>query len=202
MAYTHHFDQAVVARYRTAPTVRTVLHRMGSIQEKSIGFKPPNMSTTQHRILEMDQCCDWGESHTNAPWLILHHARNASDHIEGTIRNWKNPICTNDLKGLHKEANNSIKNIRERIDPTLHGIEKELDSCHAARTAYDAIERKALLSITNLFDSDKNTCLPKSKNRGHQINGICQILTEFQTDLSAWNAELKACIESNNERDG
>ncbi|MFM2029144.1 MAG: hypothetical protein RL517_335 [Pseudomonadota bacterium] len=202
MAYTHHFDQAVVARYRTAPTVRTVLHRMGSIQEKSIGFKPSNISTTQHRILEMDQRCDWGESYTEAPWLILHHARNASDQLERTINNWQNPVCTKSMIGIHPKAIQSVDSIRERIDPTLHGIEKELDSCHAARTAYDAIERKALLSITNLFDSDKNAWLPKSKLRGHQINGICQILTEFQTDLSAWNAELKACIESNNEREG
>ncbi len=202
MAYTHHFDQAVVERYKTAPTVRSVLHRMGSIKEVLLGNKPMNISTKQYRILEMDQRCDWGESYTEAPWLILHHARNASDQLERTINNWENPVCTKSMIGIHPKAIQSVDSIRERIDPTLHGIEKELDSCHAARTAYDAIERKALLAITNLFDSDQTACMPKSRLRGHQINGICQILTEFHADLSAWNAELRACIESNNERKG
>lgn len=202
MAYTHHFDQAVVERYKTAPTVRSVLHRMSSIKEVLLGNKPMNISTKQYRILEMDQRCDWGESYTEAPWLILHHARNASDQLERTINNWENPVCTKSMIGIHPKAIQSVDSIRERIDPTLYGIEKELDSCHAARTAYDAIERKALLAITNLFDSDQTACMPKSRLRGHQINGICQILTEFHADLSAWNAELRACIESNNERKG
>lgn len=194
MAYTHQFDQAVVERYRTAPTVRSVLHRMGSLEEKSFGEKPVHMTVAQYRIAEMEHCSDWGESFTEAPWFILHHARNASDELGRTINNWTSPVCTNGLRGLHKEATNSVKNIRRRIDPTLYGIEKELDPCKVARTAYDALEGKASQAINDLFTSAITAHVQQSKLRAHQISGVCRILMEYQLDLQAWSDELRACI--------
>lgn len=196
MSYTHQFDQAHVDRYREAATVRSVLHRMGGLDEKSSGDKPPHKTITEYRIAEMDHCCDWGESYTDAPWLILHHARNASDELGRTINNWMSPVCTSGLKGLGKEATNSVKNIRGRIDPTLYGIEKELDPHKAARAAYDALEEKALQAINDLFNPANTTHIPKSKLRAYHISDVCQILSEYQQDLQAWSDELRACINT------
>ena len=194
VAYAQQFDQAVVERYRAAPAVRSVLHRMGSLEEKSIGEKPVHMTAAQYRIAEMDHRCDWGECSTEAPWLILHHAQNACDELDRTINNWKNPDCMRGLRGLPKEAANSVKSIRRRIDPTLYGIEKELDPQQAARAAYDALEGKALQSINDLFNPANTAYLPKSKLRAHHIRRVCQILTEFHLDLRMWRDELKESL--------
>ena len=161
MSYTNHFKNEVVDRYKTAPTARALLQRMGSLEDKHFGEKSPEITVTQHRIAEIDECSDWGESYTQAPWFILHHARNASDELGRIINNWMSPVCTHGLRDLHNEATDSVKSIRRRIDPTLYGIEKELDPCRAARAAYDELEDKSLQAINVVFDPATTAHMPK-----------------------------------------
>ncbi len=195
MNYTDEFDQAVIDRYKAAPAVRQVAVRMGQT-EKSIELKSAGMSITQHRIAEMDYRCDWGEVYTEAPEMILHHSKNAVDLIDSAVRIWCFPAATSGLRNLHNEAINSIKTIRQRIDPALYGIERELDPCKAARNAYDAIENKALRAFRNLFDSANTVQIPPSKLRTHHVNGIRQTVTDFQNDLRIWAGQLQERIGS------
>ena len=194
MSFTSLFDHTHVNRYKKAPTVRAVLQRMNSLKEKPFGDKPPDITTSQHRIAEIEDCGDWGETHTLAPWFILHHARNASDELGRILDNWTNPVCMHGLKALDKEAINSVRSIRRRIDPTLYGIEKELDPRRAARAAYDALESKVFDAVYDLFNPINTAHVSKTKQRAYQISSVCKILSQYQKDLKAWTEELRVSI--------
>lgn len=195
MTYTHSFIQDHVERYRTAPIARAVVSRMGGLPASYPNFSPAHvagMKCIPRGILEIQECSDWGESYTDAPRYIQNHARGACERIEYHCNNWYSN--TQGLRNPDAFAVRQIKGLRERIDPALYGIEKELDPTGSARAAYEAIENKAIDAINALFDPANPAAIPKSKVRAYRIDGIEAIMKSFAQDLQSWTDELVDCI--------
>jgi len=163
---------------------------MHALENRPIGFKPKHMTVAQYRIAEMDLDGDFGTAYTKAPFYITHHSSCALERADQVVRCWSNP---NNLKGranLHKTSVEVVKAFRERIDPVLYGLEKELDPNRAARTAYEAIEDNAFAAINRLFLPATTASVPRSRLRIQQISGIHEVLSEFARDYAAWVSEL------------
>lgn len=190
MKFTDNFDQAVVARYEHALTLRSVLHRMNGSQKELKPFNSNEMSIIQYRTLEISTCSDIGTNYTNVHQTILHHIKQAKFKLAGSIGNWSPPNSANGVRGLHQAAIQTILSCRERIEPALFGIELELDKNQLARAEYENFEARAINSFKEIFLHYEDQIKNKPRIRKLQVESVCSVLKEFESNLESWTDEL------------
>jgi len=196
------FDPEVAATYKTADIVRAVTSRMGGLDpEMDFPFYGPSKSPdiAAYRIREIEKFGDFGTTYSKAPWFIKHHTIQAITALNSHIDSWN--FCSHYLgrSSIKKIIIGIIEISRDRMNPALHAIERELDPTGSARFFYNQFESKWVDKMMNESMHFKEVKAQSSKYlrksiRKQELDSAKVILIGFRDDLEAWFHEVNLQI--------
>lgn len=135
---TTKLNHEVAKRYKTAPTVRDVVRKMGGLHEPDwqndyeAKYPPKQRNVRNQRIFESDYRVEIGSPYTEAPFLTDHHLKNAASTGSSWVEQWFCEINMNlpggiKIQSLHKRVRSIPEWLRDRVDPAMHIARKEID---------------------------------------------------------------------------
>jgi len=202
MKTTFAFDPVVASIYKTADIVRAVTSRMGGLDpEMDLPFYDPSVSPgiDAHRIREIEQFGDFGTTYSKAPWFIKHHTIQAITALNSHIDSWDFSSHYLGRSSVKKIIIGFIETSRDRMNPALHAIERELDPTGSARFFYNQFESKWVDKMMNESMHFKEVKAQSSKYlrksiRKQELDSAKVILIGFRDDLEAWFHEVNLKI--------
>jgi hypothetical protein len=202
MKSTFAFDPVVASIYKTADIVRAVTSRMGGLSpEIDFPFYDPSVSPgiDAHRIREIEKLGDFGATYSKAPWFIKHHSTEAIIAMNSLISDWDFVSQYFGSSSIEKKVIGFIETRRDRINPVLHAIERELDPTGSARLFYDRFEAQWINKMKDESKHFKEVKAQSSKYtrksiRKQEIDSAKVILIGFRDDLEAWFHEINLQI--------
>jgi hypothetical protein len=196
------FDPEVVAIYRTAQTVRSVVQRMdGSKVQRDFTYhgKSKECGITEHRIREIIEIGDLGTTITNGPWYFNHHTTEAISELDSHLDKWdfmKKHLARVDV---FKRVYGFIERARERIHPACYAI-RDADTSGYALNSYQEIEGRWIaqsIRKQKFYQARKQLASQNIKYavRQEEIAAAEEVLIGFKYDVTNWINSVKSQIE-------
>jgi hypothetical protein len=195
-------DPNVASTYRTAQTVRSVVHRMGGAHNQAnftYHGQTDEGGIREHRIREIQEFGDLGTSYTNAFWYFSHHTSAALSELDTQIGHWDYMTKNLGREDVFKRVGGFITRTSERIEPACFAIHEADIDRQSQKSYQDVCDRwvKRCSSESQSYKGQKNL---SSKNkrcaiRQAEIAAAREILEGFRGDLAAWVSEMNAQIQ-------
>lgn len=155
-------------RYKSAPTVRDVIQRIGGLEEidwqMAYEKKYPlnRRNVRNQRIFEADHRVEIGSPYTEAPFLTDHHLKNARSTGSSCIHQiFQEPRMNlpggTKIKSLHKRVRSIPEGLRDRVDPAMHIARKEIDPEGVFVAEYDRLQVSHEVAIDNVINRYRTT---------------------------------------------
>lgn len=191
-------DPKVVSVYRTASAVRSVMYRMGGLNNHAdftYHGKASGSAITEHRIREIKELGDLGTSYTNATWYFSHHSSEAVSELDSQISGWDFMSKHLGREDVFGRVNGFVTRTRERILPACFAID-EADINGQARKSYQEMCDRWMQQCSNQsqhYRVEKNVAPPSQKHaiRQAEIAAAKVTLQGFRDDMAAWVKEVQ-----------
>jgi hypothetical protein len=195
-------DPEVVSTYRTAKTVRSVVHRMGGANNQgdfTYHGKSKDGGIKEHRIREIQECGDLGTSYTNASSYFSHHTTAAVSELDSQLDQWDFMAKHLGRGDVFERVDGFITRTGERIDPACFAIhEADIDG-QAKKSYQDVCDRwaKRCSCESRSYKVQKNLATKSQRGaiRQAEVAKAKEILEGFRGDLAAWLSQINAQIQ-------
>ncbi len=195
-------DPNVASIYKTAQTVRSVVHRMGGVNNQedfTYHGKSKDGGIKEHRIREIQERGDLGTPYTNAFWYFSHHTSAAVSELDSHIDQWDFMAKHLGKGDVFKGVGGFITRTGERIEPACFAIhEADIDG-QAKKSYQDVCDRwaKRCLGESQSYKDQKNLATKNQRRaiRQAEVAAAREILEGFRGDLAAWVGVINAQIQ-------
>lgn len=195
-------DPDVVSGYKTAQAVRSVMHRMGGLNNKSdfaYHGRTSSGGITEHRIREIQELGDLGTTYTNGPSYFQRHASEAVNALDSHLGQWDFIAKYLGREDVFKRVEGFINRSHERILPACFAI-NEADINDRVQKSYQEMCDHWIGQCRirrQIYHGEKQVAAQSLKRvlRQAEIAAAKEILEGFRGDLSAWVEEIRAQIQ-------
>jgi len=195
-------DPDVVSGYKTAQTVRSVMHRMGSLNNKTdftYHGKTSASGITEHRIREIQELADLGTPYTNAVWHFSHHTTEAVSELDSHLGHWDLMGKYLGREAVFKRGQGFIVSTHKRILPACFAIH-DADTDDQAQRSYRAMSDRWMNHCAKKcqFYREQKMCSSQAQKRSirqAELADAKEALKGFRDDLVAWINEVQGQIQ-------
>lgn len=205
-------DHETAKRYKSAPTVRDVIQRMGGINEidwqkaYEAKYPPKQRNVRNQRIFEADKRVELGSPYTEAPFLINHHLNNARSTGISVINQIFQEVRMSlpggtKIKSMHNRLRSIPKWLRDRVDPAMYIASKEVDPEGVFAAEYDRLQHNFEAVIDYVFngyveqlDTHKLTPTEKSRLRKGVINEFERVARAQWIQFEQWISQAQCSL--------
>lgn len=195
-------DPNVASIYKTAQTVRSVVHRMGGVNNQedfTYHGKSKDGGIKEHRIREIQERGDLGTPYTNAFWYFSHHTSAALSELDTQIGHWDYMTKNLGRENVFKRVGGFITRTGERIEPACFAIHEADIDRQSHKSYQDICDRwaKRCSSESQSYKSQKNLATKNQRRaiRQAEVATAKEILEGFRDDFSAWVGVINAQIQ-------
>ena len=195
-------DPDVVSGYKTAQAVRSVMHRMGSLNNQAdftYHGKTSAAGITEHRIREIQALADLGTTYTDGLSYFRRHASEAISALDSHLEHWAFMTKHLGRENVFERVEGFISRTRERILPACFAIH-EADTDDQAQRSYREMSElwmKQCSSQSQNYRVEKNVAPRSQKHaiRQAEIAAAKVTLQGFRDDMAAWVKEVQTQIQ-------